>query len=125
LGALPGWRIKVVACWTLPCRQEGEAAFEPGVIRSSFSLLSRRPSDLKGYAMSAPGDLPSNPGLRQLRDQARDLGRAVSVGDAAAVRRIADSHPRFTGTSESEVAALEESLSDAQPVVAREMGFDS
>ncbi len=69
--------------------------------------------------------LPSNPNLRQLRNQAKDLHKAQKAGDPSALRRIGESHPRFSGLSEAEIAAAEFVLADAQLVIARELGFSS
>lgn len=69
--------------------------------------------------------LPSNPSLRQLRNQAKDLHQAYRAGEPNAIRRIGDLHPRFSGSSQAEIAAAEIVLADAQLVIARELGFDS
>jgi len=71
----------------------------------------------------APSEpLPPNPSLRQLRNQAKDLRRAHRAGESNAVRRIGESHPRFSGSSQAEIAAADIVLADAQLVIARELG---
>ena len=69
--------------------------------------------------------LPPNPSLRQSRHQAKDLLRAHRAGEPDALRRIGQSHPRFSGSSQAEIAAAEIRLADAQLVIARELGFRS
>ncbi len=65
------------------------------------------------------------PSLRQLRNQAKDLHKAQKAGDPSALRRIGAFHPRFSGSSQAEIAAAEIVLADAQLVIARELGFRS
>ena len=60
-----------------------------------------------------------------MRNQAIDLVRAHRAGEPNAIRRIGESHPRFSGSSQAEIAAAEIVLADAQLVIARELGFDS
>jgi ankyrin repeat protein len=69
--------------------------------------------------------LPSRPSLTQLKHQARDLLNAQKVGDEDAIRRIRESHPRFSQASEADVRAARFTLSSAQLVIAREYGFVS
>ena len=61
--------------------------------------------------------LPARPSLEQLHKQAKDLLRQYRAGDGAAVERFQAAAPR--------IADREESLADAQFVVAREYGFES
>jgi ankyrin repeat protein len=75
--------------------------------------------------MSRSHPLPPDADLRQLRNQAKDLCRACREGDPNAIRRIGLAHPRFVGLTEAKVAAEGIALSDAQLVIARELGFDS
>jgi hypothetical protein len=75
--------------------------------------------------MAPSEQLPPNPNLRQLRNQAKDLHKAQKAGDPDALRRIGESHPRFSGSSEADIAAAETVLADAQLVIARELGFSS
>lgn len=75
--------------------------------------------------MSQSRSLPPDANLRQLRNQAKDLRRACRKGDPVAIRRIGESHPRFSGLTEAEIAAAGVALADAQLVIARELGFDS
>jgi len=63
------------------------------------------------------GDLPREPSIEHLRNQARKLQRAVRAGDADALALVAEFHPR------GGPAAF--SLTDAQLVTARRYGFAS
>jgi len=75
--------------------------------------------------MTPSEPLPPNPSLRQLRNRAKDLLRSLQAGEPDAIRRIGDSHPRFSGSSQAEIAAAEIVLADAQFVIAQELGFGS
>ena len=75
--------------------------------------------------MTPSEKLPQKPSLRQLRNQAKNLLRALQAGEPDAIRRIGASHPRFFDSSQAEIAAAEIVLADAQLVIARELGFDS
>jgi hypothetical protein len=63
--------------------------------------------------------LPPDANRRQLRKQAKDLHKALKAGDPSAIRRLGESHPRFSGLSQAEIAAAEVALTDAQLVIAR------
>jgi hypothetical protein len=63
-------------------------------------------------------ELPANPNLTHLRNQARDLQRAARGGELEAIERIRSSHP----APPQSFADL--SLRDAQLTLAREYGFD-
>ena len=67
-------------------------------------------------------DLPSEPSLRQLRHQARDLQRAVRHGDQDALAEVAQRHP---AGRPDHAAAAGFPLSAAQLVVARRYDFPS
>jgi len=67
-------------------------------------------------------DLPSEPSLRQLRHQARDLQRAVRAADPKALAEVADRHP--SGRPD-DTAAASFTLTAAQLVVARRYDFPS
>src|SRR5437870_5343353 len=69
--------------------------------------------------------LPSRPNLEQLKNQAKDLLKSHKSGDADAIHRVQESHPRWSTACESEVRAATLALSDAQLVIAREYGFAS
>ena len=75
--------------------------------------------------MAHSEQLPPTPSLRQLRNQSKDLLQALQAGEPDAIRRIGESHPRFSDSSQAEIAAAEIVLADAQFVIARELGFDS
>ena len=61
-------------------------------------------------------DLPDRPNLAQYKKQAKELVKACAAGDANALQRVRDVHPRVPG----DVA-----LADAQFVIAREHGDES
>ncbi len=61
--------------------------------------------------------LPLEPNLDQLKNQAKDLLKAHKASDTEAIQRVRESHPGWSG------AKLR--LSDAQLVIAREYGFAS
>lgn len=65
--------------------------------------------------------LPAHPNLANLRKQAKALLAAWRAGDARALARVRDLHPR----GERLTALGRHSLADAQLVVAREYGFAS
>jgi ankyrin repeat protein len=67
--------------------------------------------------------LPSTPSFQSLRNQAKQLRRALIDQDPEAVERFLEHHPRF-GTPQS-LTATKPSLVDAQCAVAREYGFPS
>jgi hypothetical protein len=69
--------------------------------------------------------LPSNPSLEHLKYQARDLINALNQGNAQAVARAREFHPKFTRMRDDEIRDAKPSLADAQLVIAREYGFDS
>ena len=69
--------------------------------------------------------LPSNPSLEHLKYQARDFLNALNQGNAEAVARAREFHPKFTRMSDDETRATKLSLADAQLIIAREYGFDS
>ena len=62
-------------------------------------------------------ELPLEPNLDQLKNQAKDLLKAHKASDPEATQRVRESHPGWSG------AKLR--LSDAQLVIAREYGFAS
>jgi ankyrin repeat protein len=70
-----------------------------------------------------PRQLPARPHLDQLKNQAKDLLKGHKSGDAEALRRIRESHPRFAQASFEAIAAARLTLSGAQLVIAREYGF--
>jgi ankyrin repeat protein len=69
--------------------------------------------------------LPQDPDLGQLRNQARELRRAVLAGDQAALALTAEFRPDLTGQAASAGAAGTFPLSAAQLVIARRYGFAS
>jgi hypothetical protein len=70
-------------------------------------------------------ELPLNPSILQLKNQAKDLLKARQKFDRAALQRIREFHPRFNKSGDAEIAASKFALSDAQLSIAREYGFAS
>lgn len=69
--------------------------------------------------------LPSKPSLEHLKYQARDLLNALTQGNAEAIARTREFHPRFGRLSDDEIRTSKLSLAEAQLVIAREYGFPS
>lgn len=69
--------------------------------------------------------LPSEPNLDHLKQQAKDLMRARAARNPAAAQLIREFHPRFRNATDESIFAAELKLSDAQLAVAREHGFPS
>jgi len=67
--------------------------------------------------------LPDRPNLEQFRKQAKDLFKARTFPEG--IRRFKRSHPRLAKLPETEIAAANLSLADAQWVIAREHAFES
>jgi ankyrin repeat protein len=67
--------------------------------------------------------LPSHPNLEQQKKQARELLRAVTAREPAALERVRSHHPRLAGKSDDEIASMPPALHDVQLVLAREYGF--
>ncbi len=70
---------------------------------------------------SAPRDFPVRPNVDQLRNQAKDLLRAVKQGDPAAVAELRKNHPKGIAASDSTTVKL----ADAQAALARSYGLPS
>lgn len=69
--------------------------------------------------------LPDRPDLRQLRNQAKELKRALEAGEQEALDRVLASHPKFFGRPAERMEGWRFTLRDAQSIIARELGFDS
>ena len=69
--------------------------------------------------------LPTQPNLRQLRNQAKDLVKAHGAGNPDAVRRIGVNLPRLSVASEDAILSGSFALQEAQHVIAKEYGFPS
>jgi hypothetical protein len=69
--------------------------------------------------------LPPNPSLKSLRNQAKQLLHAHRAGSSEAVERFGSCHPRMRGPDAAAVGQEPVALADALLVVAREYGFDS
>lgn len=65
--------------------------------------------------------LPANPNITHLKNQAKDLKRAVESGDPAALERVRAAHP---GSGDQPLDPEAFTLRDAQLTIAREYGFD-
>lgn len=74
--------------------------------------------------MSPQPSLPSNPNLRQFRNQAKDLWRAFKSREPVAARRFRRSLPHLDDLSDEEVFSAKLGLKDAQRILAVEYGFD-
>ena len=66
-------------------------------------------------------ELPTQPSLRNLKIQAKNLLKACRNGDAAARQRVREYHPKLTG----DVIGESLRLADIQWALAREYGFES
>lgn len=69
--------------------------------------------------------LPARPDLGQYKKQAKALVKAWKAGDAAALARIREHHPRWGASAAADRQHARFTLADAQFVIAREHGFDS
>jgi ankyrin repeat protein len=67
--------------------------------------------------------LPARANLEQLKNQAKDLLKALHAGEPAALQRIREHHPDRRNATESQLRAA--ALNDAQLAIAREYGFQS
>jgi len=67
--------------------------------------------------------LPAQPDLLHLEHHAKDLLKAHRARDPRAIQRLREFHPRMREYTDTEIAAMPLSLSDAQCAIAREYGF--
>jgi GNAT superfamily N-acetyltransferase len=70
-------------------------------------------------------DLPGDPSLEHLKNQARALQRRVRAGDPDAVEAVREFHPRSAAVTGESPGLAGFSLADAQLVIAREYGLAS
>ncbi len=63
--------------------------------------------------------------LEQQKKRARELQRALKAGDTDGLRRTAEFHPRAHGLAPETIAKNLTKLSDAQLIIARELGLES
>jgi ankyrin repeat protein len=70
-------------------------------------------------------ELPREPSLEHLRNQAKALRRRALAGDNAALELIREFHPRFADLDARAAGVATVALADAQLVTARQYGFDS
>ena len=69
--------------------------------------------------------LPSNPSLESLKNQAKQLHKSHQAGALEACLRFQKFLPQFSDSSETEIQNADLHLADAQLVIAREYGFGS
>ncbi|NKB70278.1 MAG: hypothetical protein GKR89_24675 [Candidatus Latescibacteria bacterium] len=74
--------------------------------------------------MSAPNSLPSDPNLRQLKNQAKDLLKAYRVGDPEAANRLRQALPELADLSDAGLFQTKLALKDARRAVAHQYGCD-
>ncbi len=67
--------------------------------------------------------LPPQPNLRNLKNQAKSLLKSLQAGDLDAVRRIQASLPRVATTSQTDILQANIVLQEVQHVIAREYGL--
>jgi len=70
-------------------------------------------------------DLPPDPSLEHLKNQARALQRRVRAGDLDALAAVREFHPKPAAASGESPGLAGFSLADAQLVIARQYGFPS
>ena len=70
-------------------------------------------------------DLPADPSLEHLKNQARDLQHRVRAGDPGAVAAVREFHPRLAGLAGDSPELAGFPLAAAQLVIARQYGFVS
>ena len=69
--------------------------------------------------------LPREPSLEHLRNQAKALQRGVQTGDTAALELVREFHPRLADPGTGRPGRTAVTLAGAQLVIARQYGFDS
>ena len=69
--------------------------------------------------------LPSQPNLRHLKNEAKEFHKALDRGDAGMAERLAANLPRLSGATPAQIAAADVSLQEVQHVMANEYGFAS
>ncbi|HZT43956.1 MAG TPA: hypothetical protein VFA07_17450 [Chthonomonadaceae bacterium] len=72
-----------------------------------------------------PRQLPANPSLKHLKNQAKDLLKAIRAGDEDATRRLEEQIPPHKHAFRQKNLPVRSTLADAQLVIAREYGFPS
>ena len=73
--------------------------------------------------MSKHKQLPPQPNLKNLKNQAKSLLKSFQAGDLDVIERIQASLPRLSGSSEAEILQANIVLQEVQHVIAREYGF--
>jgi hypothetical protein len=74
---------------------------------------------------STPAPSPFRLNLEQQRKRAKELLQGLRAGDAEALRRFRAHHPRADGLDDAAIAQCCAGLSEAQLVIARELGLPS
>jgi hypothetical protein len=69
--------------------------------------------------------LPDRPDLDQYKKQAKELVKAHAAGDAAALARVREHHPRLSHLDDDALRRARFALADAQWLIAREHGIES
>jgi hypothetical protein len=67
--------------------------------------------------------LPSQPNLRHLKNEAKEFRKALGRGDAGIAERLAANLPRLSDATSDQIQAAEVSLQEVQHVLAKEYGF--
>ena len=75
--------------------------------------------------MPSPSSLPSNPDLRQLKNQAKSLLKAFRSAEPSAAVRLRKASPAMAGLMDEEIFQTKFALKDAQRTIALEHGFDT
>jgi len=66
--------------------------------------------------------LPSQPNLRHLKNEAKEFRKALGRGDAGIAERLAANLPRLSDATSDQIQAAEVSLQEVQHVLAKEYG---
>jgi len=88
-----------------------------------FCLTCGRRATQKKEAVVPTRELPENPNLEHLKNEAKSLQQRVRSGDSATVAAVREFHPRLTESAPSGLTAF--SRADAQLVIARQYGHPS
>lgn len=73
----------------------------------------------------ATRQLPANPSLKSLKNQAKQLLHGYQSGAKEAYERIRASHPRMSTVAPEAIRETPFALADALLVIAREYGYES
>src|SRR5215475_14044441 len=126
VAALPARDMVVLACRAPPVRGQGLAHLSVWCDLQPPFLPDR--ADVRRQEKEAPmpaRQLPREPTLEHLRNQAKALRRGVQPGDTAALGLVREFHPRLPGPGTDRRGLAAVTLAGAQLVIARQYGFDS